>query len=200
MQMSAEVIIAIISICIVVTGLFLATMFSLLMIEEIDRKRQDSSLDSYFLFTRRGGLRTFREYRNSCPKGSLHIYSLAAYALAMIGVIGLVVCTIRGYQPLVVRITSPTDGATFSAPANITISANANISGRTVSRVDFFQGATLLGSSTTPPYSVTWSNVPAGNYSLTAKATDDRGTTTTSNAISIAVSAPGRIPPSVSGR
>jgi len=193
--MSAGAIIAIISICAVVTGGFLGTIFSMLTIEEVGRRRQDSSLDSSFPFMRWASLQTFREYRNSCPNGKLHIYTLASYALAAIGFIGFAVFMLIAYQPLVVRITSPADGAIFTARANIVISANSSEGNYSVSRVDFYQGATPICSSTTAPYSVTWSNVPIGNYSLTAEATDDRGTTTTSDAVSITVNAPGNMPP-----
>jgi hypothetical protein len=194
--MSARAIIAIISICAVVTGGFLGTMFSMLTIEEVDRKREYSSLDSSFPFVRWANLQTLREYRNSCPNGKLHIYTLACYALAAIGFIGFAVFMVIAYQPLVVRVTSPAEGATFTAPANIVISADASEGNYSVSRVDFYQGATLIGSSTTAPYSVTWSDVRRGNFSLTAKAFDDRGTTTTSDAVSITVNATGNIPSS----
>ncbi|MBO9636524.1 MAG: discoidin domain-containing protein, partial [Chitinophagaceae bacterium] len=55
--------------------------------------------------------------------------------------------------------------------------------------VEFFNGTTKLGEDNTAPYSFTWSNVPAGNYSLTAKATDDSSATTTSAAVNITVGA-----------
>ena len=65
-------------------------------------------------------------------------------------------------------ITSPATGAIFVAPANITINANASDSDGTVSKVEFFNGATKLGESLAAPYSLAWNNVSAGNYSLTA--------------------------------
>ncbi len=49
--------------------------------------------------------------------------------------------------------------------------------------------ATLIGSDTTSPYSVTWTSAQAGSYSLTAKAVDDDGATTTSAAHSVTVNA-----------
>jgi chitinase len=55
--------------------------------------------------------------------------------------------------------------------------------------VDFFAGTQLVGSDTSAPYSVTWSNVPAGTYSLTAVARDNDGATTTSSAVSVTVDA-----------
>jgi hypothetical protein len=56
-----------------------------------------------------------------------------------------------------------------------------------VARVDFYAGATLIGSDGSSPYSVTW-NAPAGSYSLTAVAFDNTGAKTTSAARSISVS------------
>lgn len=193
MQMSARAIIAIISFCVAMSGAFLGNMFITMMIGEINRKRQDGNLVSYFGFTLPKMLRIFAEYRTSYPNGKLHIYELAAVALTMIGGISLAVCILGINQPWVVSISSPADGATFIAPAKIVISADASEGNRSVLRVDFYQGATLIGSSTAAPYSVTWSSVPIGNYSLTAKATDYRGTTASSDAVSITVNAPGNI-------
>ena len=93
-------------------------------------------------------------------------------------------------MPPTVSLTSPVNGATFIAPANITLTANASDSDGTVSRVDFYQGATLIGSSTTSPYAISWNNVAAGSYTLTAKATDNLGATTTSAPVNITVDAP----------
>ena len=86
-----------------------------------------------------------------------------------------------------VAITSPTSGATFSAPANITIAASASETGGTIAKVDFYQGTTLIGTATAAPYSVTWSNVPAGSYSLTAVATDGGSATATSSPVAVTV-------------
>jgi hypothetical protein len=90
-----------------------------------------------------------------------------------------------------VSITSPANGAIFTAGANITINATASDSDGTVSNVQFFQGSTSLGTDSSSPYSVTWNNVPAGNYSLTARATDNGGAQTTSSPVSITVNPAG---------
>ena len=52
---------------------------------------------------------------------------------------------------------------------------------------------TLLFSEKYVPYSNSWSNVPAGNYSITAVATDNNGKTTTSAPVAISVE-PGGTP------
>ena len=51
-------------------------------------------------------------------------------------------------------------------------------------------GSTPIGTVNAAPYGVTWNNVAAGSYALTAKATDSRGAATTSQAVSITVARP----------
>ncbi|MFB9626670.1 glycoside hydrolase family 48 protein, partial [Nonomuraea helvata] len=90
--------------------------------------------------------------------------------------------------PPTVSLTSPTAGQTFTAPATVPIAANASDADGTISKVDFYQGSTLLGTDTSAPYSYSWTNVAAGSYSITAKATDNGGATTTSSPVGITVS------------
>jgi Big-like domain-containing protein/beta-propeller repeat-containing protein len=89
-----------------------------------------------------------------------------------------------------VSITSPSNGATFTAPATVTITANAT-DDTSIAKVDFYANSTLIGTVAgnyeVSDYSFTWSNVPAGTYTLTAIATDDQGATTTSAPVSITV-------------
>ena len=86
-----------------------------------------------------------------------------------------------------VSITSPANNATFNAPANITINATASDVDGTVAKVDFYNGSTLLSTSTTSPYTYTWTGVSTGTYTITAKATDNLNATTTSAAVTIKV-------------
>lgn len=88
----------------------------------------------------------------------------------------------------IVSISSPTNNASFSSNANITIYAEATSSSNTISKVEFFQGSSKLGEDVTSPYNFLWSNVPAGNYTLTAKATDGSNNSSTSTQINIIVS------------
>jgi len=94
---------------------------------------------------------------------------------------------LRTNAPPSISISSPAGGATFTEPANIPIVANATDNDGTVTRVDFFSGMTLLGTATNNPFTFTWTNVAAGSYSLTARATDNRGGTGTSNPVSVTV-------------
>jgi hypothetical protein len=86
-----------------------------------------------------------------------------------------------------VNITNPTTGEPFTAPATVTISADANDSDG-ISKVEFFQGSTLLGEDSFFPYEFAWNNVGPGNYSLTAIATDYTAAKATSAPVLITVS------------
>ena len=86
-----------------------------------------------------------------------------------------------------VSITAPSTNAQLTQGDNITITANATDADGTIAKVEFYKGNTLLGTDTSAPYSFVWSNLPAGSFSLTAKATDNKGMSTTSSAITINV-------------
>ena len=80
---------------------------------------------------------------------------------------------------LYVGITAPSDSTVYTAPAAVQITAVAYPASYLypIVKVEFFQGETLIGTSTTEPYGITWSNVPAGSYVLSAVVTDSRGET-----------------------
>jgi hypothetical protein len=96
-----------------------------------------------------------------------------------------------GNTPPTVNLTAPQNNATFTAPANITLSANAADADGTVTSVGFFANDILIQTDQSAPYSINWNNVASGNYSLTAKATDDQGAITVSAPVTITVSPPG---------
>ncbi|HEX6432526.1 MAG TPA: glycosyl hydrolase family 18 protein [Niastella sp.] len=86
-----------------------------------------------------------------------------------------------------VSITSPANNSSFNAPASITLTATASDADGTISKVEFFNGSTSIGTATTAPYTVTWNNVSASSYTVTAVATDNAGATTTSSAVALTV-------------
>ena len=101
-------------------------------------------------------------------------------------------------QPPTVSLTSPAASSTFTAPATITLAATAGDADGTVTRVDFYQGSTMIGSDTSSPYSYDWRNVASGSYQLTAVARDDDGATRTSASANISVSTTSNQLPTVS--
>ena len=96
-----------------------------------------------------------------------------------------------------VSITSPVADTTLAAPASVTIRAAAADSDGTISKVEFYNNDTLLGTETASPYTFTWNNVPAGNYSITAKAIDNGSLATVSAAVAFSVFTP-NVAPTVS--
>jgi hypothetical protein len=94
-----------------------------------------------------------------------------------------------------VTLTSPANGATFTAGASIPIAASAT-NQFPITTVEFFQGSVRVGVDSSAPYGMTWPNVPAGNYSLTARMTDSKGRARTSAPVSITVGSPSEPPPS----
>lgn len=91
-------------------------------------------------------------------------------------------------QPPTVAMSTPTNDAAFFAPANITVSADASDADGAVALVEFFANDVKIGQRTNAPFSVTWSNVLRGAYSLNARATDDRGATNVSASVNVFVS------------
>ncbi len=90
-------------------------------------------------------------------------------------------------SPPTVSLTSPTATSTFTAPATINIAAAAADTDGTVTKVEFYQGSTKLGEDLTVPYAYAWTGVATGTYILTAVATDNSGTTTTSAPVTVQV-------------
>jgi hypothetical protein len=91
-----------------------------------------------------------------------------------------------GNQPPTVSLTSPSNGASFRSPATVSLAANAADPDGTVARVEFFRGTTRLGEDTSAPYTLQWT-FAVGNHTLTARATDNGGATTTSSPVTIRV-------------
>jgi len=86
-----------------------------------------------------------------------------------------------------VKITAPANTAGFTAPAAITIDAQASDDSSSVTKLEFFNGLLKIGEDTSSPYSFTWTNVTAGNYILQVKATSSSGKTALSTPVNIIV-------------
>ena len=89
-----------------------------------------------------------------------------------------------------VSLQAPTSSDNFTAPATFSIIASAADSDGSIQKVEFYNGAALLGSATQSPYLYDWLNVAAGSYTLTAKAFDNANASTISAPVNITVNAP----------
>ena len=90
-------------------------------------------------------------------------------------------------SPPTVTMTVPGNGTSSTAPATINLAASVTANGHSISKVQFYNGGTLLSEDTSAPYSFTWSNVGAGSYGLTARAVYAAGSTVSSSTVSISV-------------
>jgi hypothetical protein len=94
-----------------------------------------------------------------------------------------------GHTPPEVAITYPADGDVITNGGTVTITADAVPTDGAVTSVSFYDGATLLGTDATEPYSLT-TTLPGGPRSLTAVAADSNALTKTSLAHDIEVAFP----------
>jgi plastocyanin len=104
------------------------------------------------------------------------------------GMVGTVTVLPAASTPPNVVITNPSSGAVFTAPASLTLGASASDSDG-VSRVEFFQDGTLIGTDTNPPYSQAVSGLTPKTYTFSAVATDTLGAKAT-NSITLTVQSP----------
>lgn len=90
-----------------------------------------------------------------------------------------------------VSLTSPADGETYTTAQTVNIAASAddNVG---VSKVEFYDNGTRLGTATTSPYSYSWtiSGSNNGSHSLTAKAYDAVGNSAGSDPVSVTINIP----------
>lgn len=90
----------------------------------------------------------------------------------------------------------PITGGPYNAPATIPLSVTATDSDGQVVSVEYFANGQSIGTTTTAPFSFTWSGVAAGSYSVMAKATDNNGKMSPSQPRTLTVepmSVPGQI-------
>jgi hypothetical protein len=106
------------------------------------------------------------------------------------GMIGTITVKALVLVPPTITMTSPASGSIFHTKSIINLQSSPVTTGTTISKVEFFSGASLLGTATAAPWSIAISNLTAKIYSLTAKVTDSQNQTATSTALSITVATP----------
>ncbi|MDB6024967.1 MAG: hypothetical protein JWM68_1190 [Verrucomicrobiales bacterium] len=86
-----------------------------------------------------------------------------------------------------VAILTPASGDRINAGSTNIITATASDSDGSVTKVVFYEGTNKLGEVSSGAYSILWTNMFAGTFSLTAVATDDANATNTSSAVIVTV-------------
>lgn len=127
--------------------------------------------------------------------GRFSYFCSVHFALGMTGAVIVAAANL----PPTVAITNPTNAFVFSAPATITLAANALDSDGSITNLGFFEGAALLTNLIAGPYVVTVSNLAAGAFIFSAVATDNNGLSATNavtnnvvNPVTVSLSALGR--------
>ncbi|WP_257459358.1 Ig-like domain-containing protein [Archangium lipolyticum] len=132
----------------------------------------------------------------SVPNGAHSLSVIAFDAVGLSATASVAVTVNNDLIAPTVALTSPVSGATVSNSMTVWASASDNVG---VTKVEFYDGTTLVSSDTTPPYAVTWNsrNGPNGPRSLSARALDAAGNSTTSAPVTVNVDND-YAPPSVS--
>lgn len=89
--------------------------------------------------------------------------------------------------PPSISLTNPTSGKAVAAPASFNLQAGVTNGSGAVTNVEFFAGASSLGSDATAPFSLLTAALAAGNYSFTAVASANDGFRATSAPVSVFV-------------
>jgi hypothetical protein len=126
-------------------------------------------------------------YYRQVPAGTVSVYQPDNAGRNMYGVVVAAVST-HAYIPTV-SISSPANNSAYpDAPAEITLTADAQVQDSSIASVEFYHsGETLIGTAMAAPFRLTWSHVSPGRYEVTARATAASGESAVSRPISVIV-------------
>ena len=116
-------------------------------------------------------------------------FSLTARVLDTAGNTGTSsIVTVTTVLATSVSLTAPANNSTATVGTATSVTASATpTAGATITRVDFFAGATAIGTANSAPYTIAWTPGAAGIIALTAQAVDSNGATVTSSLVSVNV-------------
>ena len=86
-----------------------------------------------------------------------------------------------------VQITAPEDGELITIGNSVTVSADASVKKGLISRVEFYDGKTMIGSDDAAPYECEWTPASVGKYALTAKAISSENREKVSKPVNVVV-------------
>jgi len=122
---------------------------------------------------------------NSIQAGTYEITARAIDSVGLARTSAPVVLTVN--SPPTITLTTPSNGEILPAPSDVQLLADVMDTDGRITKVDFYHGTTLIGTTTTVPFMYNWTSVPSGNYTITAKVTDNDGAVTTSAAVNLIV-------------
>ena len=94
---------------------------------------------------------------------------------------------------VVCAITEPANPTLVKAGSKVKLAAAASIlqGSSTLRKVEFFRDDVKISEAAAKPYACVWSDVPAGRYTVTARATDSTGLVATSAPVCVVATASG---------
>jgi len=93
-----------------------------------------------------------------------------------------------------VKLVSPGSGLVINPGVDVLLEAEASDSDGKIARVDFVRDTNLVASVAAAPWLWRWANAAAGSYTLSAKAVDDKGATSSSTTVFVQVMSAGTFP------
>jgi len=114
--------------------------------------------------------------------GNIKVYVNATSSVSYVFLCGLQVFSGSANVGVpVVALTAPANGSRLAEGGDFKLSATASETGGTIAKVEFYADTVKIGEADAAPYTMTWADPDPGNYQLTAKATDNVGTISTSS-------------------
>ena len=89
--------------------------------------------------------------------------------------------------PPAIRLTNPRTKAAIYLNSTVRIVADAQDQDGAVARVEFLDKGEAIGTMTTPPFTLSLTNLELGNHILEARATDNQGATATSAEVTLSI-------------
>jgi hypothetical protein len=83
------------------------------------------------------------------------------------------------------RLSSPTNDTIFHAPTQIVLQNTNTLPDGSFPQMDFLADSQVIGSATSAPYGMIWTNPPLGDHQLQAQITDTNGVTRISPPITV---------------
>ncbi|HET6557764.1 MAG TPA: Ig-like domain-containing protein [Prolixibacteraceae bacterium] len=106
----------------------------------------------------------------------------------------IVPITVMVSLPPEVRISSPENNSFLPEDTDILITSQASDPDGNIVKVEFFSNTEKIGEAVSAPFSFNWPKVPRGEYTLTAKATDDSGIASVSQPVNVVINGkPGQL-------
>lgn len=129
----------------------------------------------------------YRLSLGNVQKGSYTFWAKATDNMGNSAKTEVVNVTVSNILPVVTLISPAIDSTFLNSEGNLTLEADATDEDGTINKVEFYNGATLLGTDYFAPYRFDWTGITPGTYWVSAKAIDSSGESATTGQVKISV-------------